>query len=140
MKLSLLCGAAVALASCLAPNASGAGYFNMPTNLRQCLGYGYGPGYHAPMLLGPMMKAGIEAKRLHRVPTAFAPPPRGWANGPSTWNGGCSGAECGGWESYLATPYPTISSQQAMPEAMRQPSPAPLLYAPGVTTDGLRFE
>ena len=29
-----------------------AGYYNMPTSLPQCLGLGYGPGYHAPLMLG----------------------------------------------------------------------------------------
>lgn len=134
MKLRLLSGATIALAMCFASDALGAGYFNMPTNLRQCLGYGYGPGYHAPMLLGPMMKAGIEAQRLHRVPTAFAPPPRGWTDGPSAWNAGCAGPDCGGWDSYLATPH------QPATGVIMQPSPAPRLYAPGAVPDGLRFE
>lgn len=99
--LSVLTVASVALASV---EASGAGYFNMPTNLRQCLGYGYGPGYHAPMLLGPMIKAGIEAQRLRRTPSAFAPPPRTWSHGPSAWHGASAGSGCGGWDSYMAAP------------------------------------
>ena len=32
-----------------AAHTQAAGYYNMPSSLRQCLGYGFGPGYHAPL-------------------------------------------------------------------------------------------
>lgn len=47
----LLAGALLAaLALVAAPPAEGAGLWNLPTNLRQCLGIGFGPGYHAPFV------------------------------------------------------------------------------------------
>lgn len=54
--------------------ASAAGYYNMPTSLRQCLGMGFGPGYHAPLLLGPSLKAGTATKPVTRLPMPLAPP------------------------------------------------------------------
>lgn len=54
--------------------ASASGFYNMPTNLRQCLGYGYGPGYHAPMVLGPMWKTRLASQRIQRIPHALSPP------------------------------------------------------------------
>ncbi len=135
MKPRLLWVLTFVWAACVVAPAPGAGYFNMPTNLRQCLGVGYGPGYHAPMLLGPAMKAGTEAKRLRRTPAAFAPPSHGcYSHGPSAGQGGCSGPGCGGWETYLAAPQPAVLGPAA------HPTPAPLFYAPGAAASGLRFE
>ncbi|QDU87812.1 hypothetical protein Pla175_11790 [Pirellulimonas nuda] len=34
-----------------AASAYGSGFYNMPSQGQQCLGMGFGPGYHAPMLL-----------------------------------------------------------------------------------------
>lgn len=52
-----------------------AGWYNMPTSVPQCIGLGYGPGYHAPMVLGPRLASGKETKRIShvsRAPTARA--------------------------------------------------------------------
>lgn len=113
MKTRWLRSVMVATVACAAASESlGAGYFNMPTDLRQCLGVGFGPGYHAPMLLGPALKAGIEAKRLRRVPAAYAPSAPAWGGAPAAWSDGCAGPDCGGgWESYLAAPHPTLAPQ-----------------------------
>lgn len=73
MRLTVL---AIALALCPAL-AHGAGYYNMPTSWQQCLGVGFGPGYHAPLLLGPKMTAPIASQRIHRLPGPLPPPPRG---------------------------------------------------------------
>ncbi|MEN0110669.1 MAG: hypothetical protein AAF805_08075 [Planctomycetota bacterium] len=53
----------------------GAGYFNMPTSFAQCLGLGWGPGYHAPLLLGPAVKARIATQDVRRLPAPLGPPP-----------------------------------------------------------------
>lgn len=59
-----------------------AGWWNMPTSLRQCLGYGFGPGYHAPMLMTPPCNSNVAAQGvIYRV---HAPKP-----------GPCSGGFCG---------------------------------------------
>lgn len=62
--------AVVCVAVLLSSPAEGAGWFNMPTSPCQCIGYGYGPGYHAPLVLGSPLASGIEAKRLLRVQRA----------------------------------------------------------------------
>ncbi|TWT93392.1 hypothetical protein Pla108_38860 [Botrimarina colliarenosi] len=82
MRARLSCLVAVVA---LASPALGAGYYNMPTSWQQCLGLGCGPGYHAPMLLGPMMKSGIAAQRVQRLPAALTPPACGGFDAPSTW-------------------------------------------------------
>lgn len=69
----------------LASPAVGAGYYNMPTSWQQCLGVGFGPGYHAPLLLGPMMESGIAAQRVQRVPAPYPPPACGGFDAPSVW-------------------------------------------------------
>lgn len=61
-----------------------AGWYNMPTSLPQCLGYGYGPGYHSPMILGPRLAAGVEAKRVVYVPRAPISQPCGNSFGESS--------------------------------------------------------
>ena len=60
----------VCVTALIVPSAEGAGWFNMPSSPCQCLGYGYGPGYHAPLVLGSPLASGSEAKRLIRVQRA----------------------------------------------------------------------
>lgn len=47
----------VALMTVLAWGYSGTvqatGWYHMPSNLMQTMGWGFGPGYHAPLVLGP---------------------------------------------------------------------------------------
>lgn len=52
----------------------GAGWYNLPISPCQCLGYGYGPGYHAPMVLGSPLASGSETKRLIRKSCAPVSP------------------------------------------------------------------
>lgn len=54
----------------IAAPAPGAGWYNLPTSLQQCMGLGFGPGHHAPMLLGPVMKVPTSAQRIQRLPSA----------------------------------------------------------------------
>lgn len=89
---------AIATAVVASP-AFGAGYYNLPTSLPQYMGMGFGPGYHAPMVLGPMMKAGTAAQPVKRVPAAPASPyggydvPTVWSDGSAAehWNGPMAG-------------------------------------------------
>lgn len=68
--------ALIAAASAATPSVSFAsGWYNMPTSLEQCLGVGFGPGYHAPLLLGPKLKSKIASQRIVRVPAPLAPAP-----------------------------------------------------------------
>jgi hypothetical protein len=61
------------------------GRFNMPTSVAQCLGLGFGPGYHAPMVLGPSWKSWSAQQPLRRVPAPLAPPAEAEFCGASSW-------------------------------------------------------
>jgi hypothetical protein len=74
------------VASVVTSPALGAGYYNLPTSLPQCLGMGFGPGYHAPMLMGPMMKAPTSAQRVERLPAALTPPMCGGYDAATVWS------------------------------------------------------
>ncbi|TWT48893.1 hypothetical protein [Botrimarina hoheduenensis] len=50
-----------------------AGRFNLPTSLPQCLGIGYGAGYHAPLTLSHVWRGGTEWQRIQRLPQPPAP-------------------------------------------------------------------
>jgi len=63
----------VTLAAC--GPAQAVGRWNLPSAACQWLGYGYGPGYHAPMLLGPAHKAPVARHGVRRLPQ---PPAQGW--------------------------------------------------------------
>jgi hypothetical protein len=60
-----------------AKEAMAIGYWNLPGNFCQCFGYGWGPGYHASMVLGPPTCDGIFAHDVVRMPAA--PSPGGWS-------------------------------------------------------------
>jgi hypothetical protein len=79
---SLLCLAAVLWAI----PALGAGYWNMPSSVYQCLGYGCGAGYHAPLLLGPVSCDGWLDTNVRRLPCAPC------VQHPSPCNGNCNRA------------------------------------------------
>ncbi|MEO1497213.1 MAG: hypothetical protein AAFV43_08695 [Planctomycetota bacterium] len=112
------CQSCVALASltlilAIGDRAAAAGRFNLPTSLPQCLGVGFGPGYHAPMLLGPAMRAGTESQQVRRLPAA----PR---SGPSYGFGAPAVRPAS------ATPL------YGLPHAARPPFAAPTLAPPAV--------
>ena len=90
----------LALASLLsAVEAGAAGFYNLPSNGRQCLGYGVGPGYHADLLLGPSYKSRTASGRIRRVRAPFhpsqAPPVMADFGAMSTWRGPQSNASSG---------------------------------------------
>lgn len=88
-------GTGLALALIAGETADAAGYWNLPGSLCQCLGCGYGPGYHAPMMLGPASHAGWCDHRVERLP--YPPTPyRAWHD--------CQGASCGAATSPLFQP------------------------------------
>ncbi len=61
------------LALCGAPPALGSGFYNMPTDARQCLGVGFGPGYHAPMVLVRPWKAKTASQGITWVHAPLRP-------------------------------------------------------------------
>jgi len=78
-KLSRALGfiAAVTFSMLLANRADAIGYWNMPGNVCQCLGCGWGPGYHAPLVLGPISCDGFFGADIVRLPSSPSSP-HGW--------------------------------------------------------------
>jgi hypothetical protein len=64
---------AVLVSATVTAQASAAGYWNMPGTHAQRAGHGYGGGYHAPLILGPVQCDGWEWGAPVRLP--FAPVP-----------------------------------------------------------------
>jgi hypothetical protein len=54
-------------------SALAAGYWNMPGTSSQRCGCGYGPGYHAPLVLGPVGCDGWSGPHVVRMPCAVNP-------------------------------------------------------------------
>src|SRR4051812_21621356 len=67
------------------------GYYNLPGSFCQCCGCGFGGGYHAPLVLGPIAHGYLSAPNVVRLP--YAPNP--YACAPSCCNSAsnCSGEE-----------------------------------------------
>ena len=75
-KIFKLCLAIVAAACSVGfamSRAEAVGYWNMPGNFCQCWGYGWGAGYHAPLVLGPPTCSGWL--NPHEVRLACPPGP-----------------------------------------------------------------
>lgn len=108
----------------IAGEATASGFYNMPTNLRQCLGYGYGPGFHAPMVLGPMWKTRLASQRIKRMPHALSPPAQSGFAQPSAlempYASGVHGYGAPTGMPMTAYTWPVISQQSHLP-MMTQP-------------------
>jgi hypothetical protein len=59
---------ALPLIAAAAESAPGAGYWNIPGTCCQRLGCGYGAGYHAPLVLGPISCDGWCAPHVQQLP------------------------------------------------------------------------
>jgi hypothetical protein len=83
-----VCTAATLAVFSVAAPAGATGYWNMPSTFCQCMGVGWGAGYHAPLLLGPIRCDGWCNNKEVRLPFSPSPPYAcyGHAN---------SGCECG---------------------------------------------
>jgi hypothetical protein len=69
LQRSITLLAAFACASTAAAN----GYWNIPSTFCQCVGYGWGAGYHAPLVLGPITcRECLDHKEI-RLPYSPAP-------------------------------------------------------------------
>jgi hypothetical protein len=64
---------AVILSAACTEQSLAAGYWNMPGTHAQRTGHGYGGGYHAPMILGPLRCEGWHLGSPVRLPYAPAP-------------------------------------------------------------------
>ncbi|WP_425397821.1 hypothetical protein [Aeoliella sp.] len=62
--------ALLAAASCLAASECMAtGWWNLPSTANQFMGCGFGPGYHAPMVMGNAWRGKAASPGVRRVPT-----------------------------------------------------------------------
>ena len=64
---------AVVLSAVGAEQVCAAGYWNMPGTFAQRTGHGYGGGYHAPLMLGPVRCDGWGLGTPVRLPCAPSP-------------------------------------------------------------------
>jgi hypothetical protein len=96
--------AVLLLGAWAAPCASAIGYWNIPGNFCQWWGYGNGPGYHAPMVLGPVSHQGWHDCNLTRLP--YPPKPANYCNG-----------GCGGDANFGEYGQPTVLEAQPTPAA-----------------------
>jgi hypothetical protein len=108
-------GAAIVVIVCLegvtASQVKAIGYWNVPGNFCQCVGCGWGAGYHAPLVLGPPTCAGWL--NPHEVRLVCPPgPPCGY----SYESAGCSTGGCGEGDQSLLQP-------AALPVTNVQPTP-----------------
>jgi hypothetical protein len=117
-------GAAIVAVACIAaafaPPAFAIGYWNLPGNHWQWCGCGYGPGYHAPMVLGPVDYCCCGCFESHEVRLDCPP-------GPPSYCG--YGARCGSgeYEQSLMDPVaPALMPAQPQP----QPTPAAAAWMP----------
>jgi hypothetical protein len=98
---------AIAVGTAYIEQAPAAGYWNVPGTVAQCMGHGYGGGYHAPLILGPIRCDcwGLGTPvRLRCAPS------------PYYGYGSCGGGECGRLveaTSSMESVVPTIAPTQA---------------------------
>ncbi len=71
--VALAVAAACALFT-FADQSAAVGRWNMPSNSAQYMGVGFGPGYHAPMVLGRCWKAKPASPGVDRVPAPLCAP------------------------------------------------------------------
>jgi hypothetical protein len=85
--------------------AAATGYWNLPSTFCQCVGCGFGAGYHAPLVLGPANWDGFCAHNEVRLPCAPSAP--------------YCGNHCGNGGSHFGAP-------TLLEPAPAQPAPAPV--------------
>ncbi len=114
----LACVGALVLWAALgsADSVGATGYWNVPGNFYQWCGCGYGGGYHAPLVLGPITYECLSAPNDVRLPCA----PNPYACAPDCGYGG--GCGCVGSEPTRMSPgvQPAPAQQQVMPETTRR--------------------
>ncbi len=92
--------------------AQGAGYWNVPSNFGQRTGHGFGGGYHAPWMLGPIQHDNWRWGKPIRLP--YAPTPYY----------GCASCDNGG--RFAESPSVMEGDVPTAPVAWPQPATAPV--------------
>ena len=110
-------------------SASAIGYWNVPGNVAQWWGYGWGAGYHACLVLGPVSHKGAFAHRHVRLPHA-PQPPYGCYDG-CTYNFDFRQTHPSAPDEYQPLPYgnSTFSTPASVPDALA-PDTLPMPAAP----------
>lgn len=119
---------ATALALFVASTAQAGGWYHMPTSFCQCMGWGFGPGYHAPLVIerGGCLKP-VAPNPIVRVPVA-----------PFAVGVGCYGCDpCGlsrlpGCE---ISPMPAETEDPALIEADLQSNTTPIAPIPPIVQE-----
>jgi hypothetical protein len=125
IRTSLVFGLATFLVFTGANLACATGHWNVPSTFYQWSGYGFGGGYHAPLVLGPATHEYLSAPnevRLQRAPNPYGCAPY------------CNGGSCGANGPAMMTPnaQPDPGPQQTSPA----PVPESPLFAPPVQSQG----
>lgn len=140
MRHSLINRVAQAVVLLLALSAAPAGaigYWNVPGNVCQWWGYGWGAGHHACFVLGPVSQDGAFAHREVRLP--YAPqPPYGYCCGGNFYYDFREPSQVmpAGYQPapHFAEPTPALSPETLTPEVLPAPdarqAPTMLFPAP----------
>ncbi|QDU55623.1 hypothetical protein [Aeoliella mucimassa] len=112
-------------------SAHAAGYWNVPSTPYQFVGTGFGPGHHAPMMIGPRWKNSVASPGVRRLPSTPSNPP-------IVWGMSCLGCQQEGpvqaWPGEpippMAPPIATMGAPIAAPMAAPTVAPEPQLFEP----------
>lgn len=118
----IVAGLACLLAWAVSPAAQAAGRWNTPSTPCQHMGFGFGPGYHAPYVLGRWWKPSAANPGVDRVGQPWRPPT------------GCCAMHHPAADYHWAPPAPRPANTYApfgevVPTAA-EVTPAPTLFAP----------
>jgi hypothetical protein len=116
-QLTICTAMLLAILSIVTP-AGAAGYWNLPGTFCQCMGVGWGAGYHAPLVLGPIDYHHWCDHNEVRLP--YSPASMGGCYG----YGGCGCLDC----------QPSRLEPNVLPAARSTPMPVPVkaVFAPPI--------
>jgi hypothetical protein len=122
LRLTICIAALVSATALLAVSSARAnGYWNVPSTFCQCMGVGWGAGYHAPFVLGPITWHEWCDHKEVRLPYAPAPP--------NYYGHAAYGYQCGQpsrlESSEIPQPQPQTMPTYAPPRAIFEPPVEP---------------
>jgi hypothetical protein len=130
---SLAAVIAIFAAVAASEQAFAVGYWNVPGNFCQWHGYGFGAGYHAKLVLGPITCWDCFAHNEVRLPCALQPPYSCYCQ---------SGCNCGYGQPSVLAPSAAPLAMPAMTEETYSPVPveAEENVPPGLEPDDVQLE
>jgi hypothetical protein len=128
-KLTWKLGLVLLVWGCTSSARSG-GWYHMPCSACQCMGWGFGPGYHAPLLLGPRGCIPTRPQKIMHLPAT-----------PCGVGVGCGGCDPWGMSQlvapqYMPAPFEVIEpmeSEAQVLESRGEPYPSSPLPPSGAT-------